>query len=266
MSGRIWLLTIPHASWNPILPDGCAYIKGQAEEGTETGYKHWQVLVWFGRTVRLSAVKKVFGRQCHAELSKSSAADAYVWKEESRIDGTQFELGQQPTKRNSKRDWDLIKQQVIEGKLEEVPSDLFVRHYGNLRRIAADYSKPLAIERTVYVYWGSTGVGKSRKAWDEAGLDSYPKDPLSKFWDGYQGQENVVIDEFRGVVNISHILRWFDRYPVNVEIKGSSTTLKAQRIWITSNLHPKDWYPDLDPLTMDALLRRLNITKINAPL
>lgn len=264
MSGRIWLLTIPRSAWTPALPEGVAYIKGQAETGNTTGYEHWQVLAYFGRTVRLAAIKKIFGRQCHGELSRSSASDAYVWKEDTRIDGTQFEFGQRPIKRNSARDWDSIKQKAVLGQLEDVPSDIFVRHYGNLRRIASDYSKPVAIERTVCVYWGPTGVGKSRKAWDEAGLEAYPKDPLSKFWDGYNGQKHVVIDEFRGVVNISHILRWFDRYPVNVEIKGSSTTLRAERIWITSNLHPRDWYPDLDELTVAALLRRLKITKIDA--
>jgi len=33
---------------------------------------------------------------------------------------------------------------------------------------------------------GRTGTGKSRRAWDLAGFGSYPKDPCTKFWDGYQ--------------------------------------------------------------------------------
>lgn len=88
---------------------------------------------------------------------------------------------------------------------------------------------------------------------------------MSKFWDGYRGQTNVVIDEFRGVVNISHLLRWLDRYPVIVEVKGSSTVLCAEKIWITSNLHPREWYPDLDQATMEALLRRLTIVHFENP-
>jgi len=147
----------------------------------------------------------------------------------------------------------------MEGDLSRVPSDVYVRHYGNLRRITTDHLKPQAMERTVFVFWGKTGTGKSRRAWDEAGWDAYPKDPQSKFWDGYKGQEHVVMDEFRGTISISHILRWLDRYPVNVEIKGSSTTLQAKTIWITSNLHPTNWYPDLDIQTLNALLRRLTI-------
>lgn len=71
----------------------------------------------------------------------------------------------------------------------------------------------------------------------------------------------INLDEFRGGIDISHVLRWLDRYPVLVEIKGSSTPLVAKKIWITSNLHPAYWYPDLDNETRNALLRRLEITE-----
>lgn len=138
-------------------------------------------------------------------------------------------------------------------------STYLISYYNQLKRIAADHMEPLAIERTVQVYWGATGSGKSRRAWNEASLLAYPKDPRSKFWDGYRGQEHVVIDEFRGGIDISHVLRWLDRYPVIVEVKGSSVVLKATKIWITSNLHPKDWYPELDEETKQALLRRMNV-------
>jgi len=109
------------------------------------------------------------------------------------------------------------------------------------------------------VFWGRSGSGKSRRAWEEAGLDAYPKDPRTKFWCGYRGQVNVVIDEFRGGIDIGHLLRWLDRYPVIVEIKGSSTVLSAERIWITSNIPPESWYPDVDAETMVALKRRLKV-------
>lgn len=120
--------------------------------------------------------------------------------------------------------------------------------------------QPIGIERQCFVYWGRTGTGKSRLAWERAGTDAYPKDPRTKFWDGYQGQLHVVVDEFRGGIDISHLLRWLDRYPVIVEIKGSSVVLKATSVWITSNVNPEDWYPLLDNETKQALLRRLTIT------
>lgn len=258
---RYWLLTIPHQSFTPFLhADRVGYIKGQLERGTEGGYLHWQLLVVFKRAVRLAAVKSIYGVGIHAEPSRSAAASDYVWKEDTRVAGTQFELGKVPFKRNDPKDWESIWEDAKHGRLESIPGDVRIRCYNQLRRIATDNLQAVGLERQVVCYWGRTGTGKSRRAWDEAGLLAYPKDPRTKFWDGYRGQEHVVVDEFRGGIDISHLLRWCDRYPVLVEVKGSSVALSCRKIWITSNLHPRDWYPDLDEETKAALLRRLEIT------
>lgn len=172
--------------------------------------------------------------------------------------------GTLPTGRPGK-DWAAIRRAAMEDRLGDVPDDVFVRNYGSLRRIATDHMVAEAICRRVTVYWGLTGVGKSHRAWQEAGIDAYPKLPTTKFWDGYRGHKNVVIDEFRGNIEVSHLLRWFDKYPVIVEVKGGAVVFKAQQIWITSNLHPREWYPTLDDATRDALMRRLNVVEIIKP-
>jgi len=222
------------------------------------GYLHWQLVVIFNSKIRRRGVLDVFGA-VHAEPTRSEAAEEYVWKDDTAVAGTRFELGKRPFKRNNAVDWETVRGSARMGRLDDLPANVYVQHYGNLRRIVQDNLQPLAIVREVVVYWGATGVGKSRRAWNEASLEAYPKDPRSKFWDGYRGQQHVVIDEFRGDIDIGHILRWFDRYPVIVEIKGSSVVLAATKIWITSNLNPMFWYPQLDELTREALLRRLTI-------
>lgn len=268
MAARYWLLTIPYDRWDPAqLKEGdgsyVVYCKGQAEKGTSTGYDHWQVFVGFGRPVRLAHIKWFFSRECHAEKSRSVAAEEYVWKEETRVEGTQFEFGKKKVQRSCVKDWDVIKASAMEGNFDTIPADIYVRCYNQLKRIEKDHLVPTAGERMVYCFWGDTGTGKSRRAWDEATFDAYPKTPTSKFWDGYNGQENVVIDEFRGQIEISHMLRWLDRYPVIVENKGGSLVFKAKKIWITSNLNPRDWYPGTDVETVNALLRRMEITHFN---
>jgi hypothetical protein len=161
----------------------------------------------------------------------------------------------------SKTEWDEIWNSAKEGDLLSIPAGVRIQHYRTLRAIRSDFAQPLGVERTCYVFWGRTGTGKSRRAWEQAGMGAYPKDPNTKFWDGYQGQENVVIDEFRGTISISHLLRWLDRYPVMVEIKGAAVAYNVRNIWITSNVNPRQWYPDLDPETLQALMRRLTITQ-----
>jgi len=209
----------------------------------------------------LAGIKRIFGDGIHAELTRSRSANDYVWKEDTRVEGTQFELGAKPFKRNDSNDWDAIWGCAVGGDILSIPAEIRVRHYRTLRAIAADYAQPVAMERTCYLFVGPTGTGKSRLAWERAGMEAYCKDPNSKFWCGYSGQESVVIDEFRGRIDVSHLLRWLDRYPVNVEVKGSSVPLRARSIWITSNLDIEQWYPELDELTLKALKRRIKITR-----
>jgi hypothetical protein len=262
LQGVYWCATAPYNMFMPYLPPGIKYIKGQLERG-ETGYLHWQLLIVCGRSRRLAWIRDVFG-PFHFELSRSDAADAYVWKDDTAVAGTRFELGLKPFRRNCKTDWDQVRTSAMEGRFEDVPSSVFVGHYRNLRAIASDFAQPQAVERTVHVFWGRTGTGKSRRAWDEAGMDAFSKDPRTKFWCGYRGQRKVVVDEFRGGIDIAHILRWCDRYPVQVEVKGASCPLVADEIWFTSNVDPRQWYPGLDELTLEALLRRFNIVHFDA--
>ena len=255
--GTIWMLTIPESDWTPALPEGISYIRGQKETGETTGYVHWQALVYFSTKKSLIQCKAYFPT-AHCELSRSSAADEYVWKEDTRVEGSQFEFGVKPFRRNSATDWDAIWLAATTGDLLCIPSNVRVCHYRTLRAISTDYLQPVGMVRTINVFWGATGTGKSRRAWDEQPT-SFPKDPRTKFWCGYRGEQSVIIDEFRGGIDIAHLLRWCDRYPVVVEIKGGATTLRAEVIYITSNLPVSSWYPDLDPDTYDALVRRLNI-------
>ncbi|AJD07548.1 replication-associated protein [Sewage-associated circular DNA virus-27] len=258
--GIYWLLTIPFHEWTPYLPPGVSWIRGQLESGSESGYLHWQIVVALTTKCSLRGIKGLFGDSTHGELSRTNRASVYVWKEETRIEGTQFELGERPFKRNCSKDWEQIWECAQRGDLMSIPADVRVHSYRTLRAISADYSKPLPMVRDIHVYIGPTATGKSRRAWDEAGMEAYCKDPNSKFWCGYSGQPNIVLDEYRGRIDVSHLLRWFDRYPVNVEIKGSSVPLCAESFWITTNLDVDQWYPDLDATTLEALRRRLKIT------
>lgn len=257
--GRFWILTVPYHEWTPYLPTGVTWIRGQLELG-DSGYKHWQIVICLTKKGRLASVRSIFGSH-HAEITRSAAADEYVWKDDTAVIGTRFELGKKPFRRSCANDWDAIWESAKDGDIGAIPSSIRIQSYAAIRRIAADYARPVAIVRSCMVYWGPTGTGKSRRAWDEAGLDAYPKSPRSKFWCGYQGNANVILDEFRGAIDIAYLLTWLDRYPVLVEVKGSSVVLRAEKIWITSNIHPAEWYPGLDPSTLEALLRRLTIVQ-----
>lgn len=112
-------------------------------------------------------------------------------------------------------------------------------------------------------YWGPTGSGKTRRAWEEAkGLgETWQSSGSLKWWQGYDGHENVILDDFRGDFCPLHmLLNILDRYPFSVEYKGGSRQLLAKRIWITCPYPPQAIYQDRADRGEDIkqLLRRID--------
>lgn len=197
VQARYWMLTIPVHAFTPWLPPQCSYIIGQIEKGNDTGYLHWQIVVYFSKKVTLRTVRSIFG-DFHAEQTISAKANDYCNKDDTGVAGTRFELGKKSIKRANSDDWERVLTHAKDGDFNQIPADILIRNYSSLKRIHVDNIKPVAQEKEVYVFWGRTGTGKSKRAWEEASLQAYPKSPTTIWWCGYQNHENVVIDEFRG--------------------------------------------------------------------
>jgi len=142
-------------------------MRGQLERG-EGGLLHWQFVVYLTSRRRALFVRQMFPGS-HVETTRSSAAREYVWKEDTRVDGTQLEAGRVAMQRNSVKDWEAIYDYSPSGQIQEIPADVRVRSYTTLRRIEKDFMVAPALEREVRVFYGRTGTGKSRRAWYEAG-------------------------------------------------------------------------------------------------
>lgn len=258
---RYWIATVPAEShWMPYVDnDKLIWLRGQLEEGAG-GYRHWQVAAAFSKKVSLKAAKEYFNATTHLEISRSDAVDDYVWKEDTRVADTQFELGKKASKRNAPEDWQATWTAAQEGKLDLIPADVRIRCYNQIKRIGLDFMVPMPRPTIqVHCFWGVSGSGKTHQAIELLGDGYYDKLPTTKFWDGYRGEENVLIDEFRGKIDISHLLKWFDKYKCSVECKGAGFPLKATTFVITSNIRPREWYPEADEETKNALCRRMNI-------
>ncbi|EZG42755.1 replicase [Gregarina niphandrodes] len=105
----------------------------------------------------------------------------------------------------------------------------------------------------VSVLWGPPGTGKSHTA--RAVCDDYYVKPDGQWWDGYQGQDVVIFDDFYGSEKYSDMLRWLSENPIKVPIKNSMTDLLATKFIITSNVEPNRWYPQIEDKS--ALMRRI---------
>lgn len=112
-------LSAVHSVFTPskqLLNNVIIYCKGQLELG-EGGFLHWQFVISCSKQCRITQIKAMLPPGSHIEATRSEAAREYVWKEDTRIPGTQFEFGDLPVRRNSQIDWDSIKTSAVEGKL-----------------------------------------------------------------------------------------------------------------------------------------------------
>lgn len=264
---RYWILTIPVDKWSApeALPEGLSYIKGQLELG-EGGFEHWQLIAYLPKCT-YTKMMSLWPTEAHIEHTRSDGAEAYVWKDESS-QGSRFEFGKKPFKRNSALDWDECFENAKKAKFDDIPADVKIRCWNQFQGIAKYYLSPEDRGEVIsHIYWGVSNSGKTHLAKQESGYftnpdDVYMKIPSTKFWDGYRGQKNVIIDEFDGQINLAHLKVWCDPSGTacQVEIKGGAVPLVATRFWITSNRDWREWYaPQAGPNDYDAMKRRFII-------
>ena len=86
----------------------------------------------------------------------------------------------------------------------------------------------------VIIHSGSTGTGKTRLAMEQAEF-MIQGDGL-QWWDGYEGEEVICIDEYSNQVNITKLLSLLDGYQLRLPIKGGFTYANWTKVYITTNL------------------------------
>lgn len=95
----------------------------------------------------------------------------------------------------------------------------------------------------VYWYWGESGCGKTEQASLEAGVDAYYATEGGKWFEGYKGQENIVIDEFDCKEwPFRKLLMFLGNKPMKLPVRYGHVENLAKKIWITSEKEPLGMY------------------------
>lgn len=258
---RSWCFTLNNPSGTPEWPDAVRYAIYQLERGA-SGTPHYQGYVEFYGPTRLRSCRELMPT-AHWEPRRGTRDEArdYCRKEDSRIEGP-FEFGVWRTGGQGKRnDLATVKEKIDEGAdmcaIAEEHFSAFVRYNRGLTLYATIKGPRRNFPTTGIFLLGPTGTGKSKWCMD---FDSsaYWKMP-GKWWDGYTGQKTVILDDFYGWLPYHDLLRLLDRYPLSVEVKGSTVPFIAETIIITSNSHYTKWYKDERIKDdMSALERRIS--------
>ena len=236
------------------------YTVGQLERG-QNGTLHFQFYQNYKISQRLSHYKNTLPA-AHAEpVIVDNGAAKYCMKEDTRVEGP-WEYGTKPIQRNSKTDWEEVYTNAKRGRLEDIPADVRVRCYSQLKKIEKDHLvvKDCDRLRGVWIY-GPSGVGKSRSARRDY-PDAYPK-LCNKWWDGYQGQKNVIMDDIgpEHKVLAQQLKIWSDRYGCILETKGGALTSTYENFVVTSQYSIEEIFAGDQP-TIDALRRRFKVIHI----
>lgn len=237
------------------------YMVGQLETG-DSGTLHWQFAVQWDNPRSFAAIKKDMPLAHFEEVRSWAASVQYCQKEESRHSGP-WEYGTRPTGGSGKaqaEDWETWYQLAAEGRFKEIPAKVQIKHLGNLERIHRQNIK--FIDQTdVRGVWlcGTPGVGKSHFARQVLGADGYYPKLNNKWWDGYQSQKVVIMEDVdcETVKFLHHHLKiWADRWGFIGETKGGAVAPVHRWLIVTSNYGINEILQDLQDQQLKAAITR----------
>lgn len=241
-----------------LLTLGHRYIIYGREVG-ESGTPHLQGYIVFKNPRHFGSLKSLMPR-AHIEVAKGDADSNFKYCSK---EGNFVEDGERPAgtkertckagQANKKRCSDFI-EAAGRGDFEACRQqpDLWTRYdkfaEREYKRKRSEPSSNPHLVRNFWVY-GPTGTGKSysaRLVGAKLGWRTYIKEPQDKWWDGYDGQELVVIDDFDKyqVKQGGDMKRWLDIYPFQAQTKGGMQLIRPKCIIVTSNYEPDEIWTD----------------------
>lgn len=271
MKTRLWCFTsfnleIDYAS---IIDTSTAeYIAYGVETCPKTGKTHHQGFIYFSGA---RGSKKQVGKllqnshvdMCRGNLDQNTD---YCSKQNDLI-----EFGDKP-KQGFRTDLDAVKEKILDQKLSVdeicIENPNLYHQYGRtlnrLEDIALRKRFRNFMTKGLWLY-GKTGTGKSHRAYQDFHPDThydFPND--GGWWDGYKGQETVIINEFRGSITMAELLTLCDKYPKTVRRRGREPVpFLAKNIIITSALPPEDVYCNLNCSdSIKQIYRRFDVIKM----
>jgi hypothetical protein len=219
---------------------------------------HFQCYIRWKNAKTFSRMKKLFPR-AHLKVARGTDKDnkKYCSKEEVLIE--KGEASEQGSRNDLKGIIDMVQQN---------PSmDYIIDNVSSLQAIRTAekilvYREPRRSWKTeIYWFHGSTETGKSRRAY-ELFPDAYTAMDTGQWWEGYDGEEAVIIDDMRrDFLKFHQLLKLFDRYPYRVEVKGGSRQFLAKTIVVTSCYSPEVMFDTRDQEDIQQLLRRITEIK-----
>lgn len=242
------------------------YAVWQVEICPKTKNHHVQGYVEFNGPERPSFLKKHFGDKdlgCFVRTGTASQARDYCMKEETRAPGPNsgpFEIGvfkivKRGERTDLKKEAEKVGELILEGASDreifsESPSFFLnnPRAVVNARLAIAQEKSDQRVDIKCHIVFGVKGDDKGKRLSDIFGGKKFFRvsGKMNTLWlDGYSSEEIIYIENFRGESEMSYgaFLEWL-KLVTTKSVKNSYTFPLYDKIIITSEMHPIDWYPN----------------------
>lgn len=257
------------------------YLVCQIEKTPSTSLLHIQGYIELHSSRRPNTIKELLNdNSAHIEYRKGSRDEArnYCMKLETRAHQNEipYEYGKWISGQGFRSDFDNMFEMIKDRKsdyelMNECPGS-FIRYSRGLRdcRFVLNQHEACSNFRKleVHIIYGHAGVGKTRYIYDKFGYDKVFKleqdggDNSNVWFDGYNGEKILMLDDFYGWIKYGFMLNVLDGYPLRLAIKGGHTWANWDKVYITSNKRPDGWYAQG---ISDALARRIStINRMNS--
>lgn len=241
----------------------------QYEIGNETNRLHVQLYIEFKQAKSRVQVQDLIGcGEIHIKprISTREECVAYCSKEET-CDKTwvRFKGGKLTNEKGKRNDLEAIWDQIKEGKTTKqimmADGPAWMKNFKAIDAAIRLLNKPTGdrVPPQVYYIWGKPGIGKTWFCHSHSpNLYTITIPEHGKAWfDGYDGVSDVLIDEFNSPwIGSARMCQLIDRYPLQVEVKGSFIDFRPAKIYICSNRSLEEIY-GCDPIHYEAIKRRI---------
>lgn len=243
---------------------------GQLEEGSEDGYRHWQLLIDGGQSpIRFSTLKRRLPT-AHIEPRRGLIQQAieYVTKEETRVlEEPRLEHGtiKHSDEKGRRKDVEIVREAVLEKGLSADEVFLQVPESNRMTamveklvaaRDRSRHTKPRQLE-VIWLY-GPPGTGKTSLAVEMGGTSYYRVTDYQHPFDSYSGEETLILDEFDGEMRLSTLLNVLDVWPMMLPARYADRVAAYSQVVLVSNEAPWSFYPWETQSRRQAFMRRVH--------
>jgi len=241
------------------------------KEVGESGTPHLQGYLQFKKRLSLKKVSDTlhafFNARAHTEAAKATPSKNFEYCSK---DGDFVEWGEKP-KMGRRMDleaaYDDARSDIRMVEVADRHKSAFIRYHRGIERVRQLHNEEKAEDFRfveVVVHSGPTGCGKTRNAMtvEEGARKPYKiQGDQLQWWDGYEGQEVIVIDEYANNVPITVMLGLLDGYKLRLPVKGGFTYARWTQVQITTNLKQEQLHDQAKDEHREALWRRITLWK-----